>query len=166
MCFVSAFQQNGGGLVLGDRLASFTNRESILDVQLEALRHHHPQTWEQLHRVMAAYYGNMAEAEYQRDRQEAIASKDGGWWLIETPENDLQMDAFATWTALIGHAVSLVMEAAGQAIIGNASAINRGNGNRPLPIASDQSICMNRWVKILHLMLLMSWKDWHFVTLN
>jgi tetratricopeptide (TPR) repeat protein len=112
---------NQGCLASDGTLTQPTFHDLVRHVQLEALRHHHPQTWEQLHRVMAAYYGNMAEAEYQRDRQEAFANKDSRWWLTETPEkefqaqlnylyhalqvNDLQTDAFVAWSTLIGHAV-------------------------------------------------------------
>lgn len=113
---------NQGHLASDGTLTQPIYHDLVRHVQRVALRQHHPETWEQLHRVMAAYYGDMAETEYQRNRQEAVANKDDEWWLAETPEkefqaqldylyhalqvNELWADAFASWNALIEHAVN------------------------------------------------------------
>ena len=43
-----------------------TFHDLVRRVRLETLRHHHPDTWEQLHGAMVEYYGKIVEAEHKQ----------------------------------------------------------------------------------------------------
>jgi len=114
-------------------LAQPTFHDLVRRVRLEALRHHHPETKEQLHRTMADYYWEVVEAEQKRgeghvgDGSEdagvrSLSRSDYAEWLAEIPVHEfralleylyhaLQMeewqeDAFEEWLELTGRAVN------------------------------------------------------------
>ena len=110
-----------------------TFHDLVRRVRLEALRRHHPETREQLHRTMADYYWEIVEAEQKRDDdQVGVSSEDTSvgepskpdyaGWLAEIPEKEfraqleylyhalqvkeLQEDTFREWEGLAGRAVN------------------------------------------------------------
>jgi len=114
-------------------LAQPTFHDLVRRVRLEALRRHHPETKEQLHRTMAEYYREITETEreQERARMESLlkdangdsSSKPGyAGWLAEIPEKEfreqleylyhalqvqeLQDEAFEEWLELTGRAVN------------------------------------------------------------
>jgi len=93
-------------------------------VRLEALRRWHPDTWQQLHHVMADYYRELLEAEKQPiSGSRAESSRhDYTEWFAEIPEQlfrvqlewfyhalqvkDIQAEAFALWESLTEQSVT------------------------------------------------------------
>jgi tetratricopeptide (TPR) repeat protein len=108
-----------------------TFHDLVRQVRLQALRHHHPDTKEQLHRKMVDYYDEILQAGRGTSSIE-ISPEDTGadnpskadyaGWLAEIPEKEfgalleklyhalqvteLQEDAFEEWEELAGRAVN------------------------------------------------------------